>query len=72
MSNFQLFYSDQVGGGSPTGQDPENRVGGQDIRCLGCKCQGIRCNVVQEQNPLVNFPRGFPFRLSLSCISRDE
>jgi len=65
MSNFQLFYSDQVGGGSPTGPDPENIVGGQDIGCsgrlvfLGCKCPVNRCIVVQEQNHIGENPKGF-------------
>ena len=27
MGNFQLFFSVQGAGGSPTGPDPENRVG---------------------------------------------
>jgi len=31
MATFQLFFSVQVTGGSPTGPDPENRVGDQDI-----------------------------------------
>ena len=31
MANFQLFFSVQRTGGSPTGPDPENRVGDQDI-----------------------------------------
>ena len=30
MANFQLFFSVQGTGGSPTGPDPENRVGDQD------------------------------------------
>jgi len=38
MSNFQLFYSDQAAGGSPTGPDPENRVGGQNN---GCPCRRV-------------------------------
>jgi len=32
MSNFLMFFSDQVGG-SPTKLDPENSVGGQDTEC---------------------------------------
>ena len=38
MANFQLFFSVQGTGGSPTGPDPENRGGDQDgillIECL--------------------------------------
>jgi hypothetical protein len=30
MATFQLFFSVQGTDGSPTGQDPENRVGDQD------------------------------------------
>jgi len=30
MASFQLFFSVQETGGSPTGPDPENRVGDQD------------------------------------------
>ena len=35
MANFQLFFSVQGTGGSPTGSDPENRVGDQDIGSSG-------------------------------------
>jgi len=35
MANFQLFFSVQGTGGSPTGPDPENRVGDQDIGSPG-------------------------------------
>ena len=31
MATFQLFFSVQGTEGSPTGPDPENRVGDQDI-----------------------------------------
>ena len=34
MATFQLFFSAQGTGGSPTGPDPENRVGDQDIGSL--------------------------------------
>jgi len=30
MANFQLFFSVQITAGSPTGPDPENRMGDQD------------------------------------------
>ena len=30
MATFQLFFQVQGTGGSPTGPDPENRVGDQD------------------------------------------
>ena len=35
MVTFQLFFSVQGTGGSPTGPDPENRVGDQDIGSPG-------------------------------------
>ena len=35
MANFQMFFSDQRTGGSPTGPDPGNRVGDQDTGSSG-------------------------------------
>ena len=35
MATFQLFFSVQGTGGSPTGPDPENSVGDQDIGSPG-------------------------------------
>ena len=35
MANFQLFFSVQGTGGSPTGPDPENSAGDQDSGKLG-------------------------------------
>ena len=35
MVTFQLFFSVQGTGDSPTGPDPENRVGDQDIGSPG-------------------------------------
>ena len=35
IANFQLFFSVQGTGGSPTGPDPENRVGDQDTGSPG-------------------------------------
>jgi len=35
MANFQLSFSVQGTGGSPTGTDPENRVGDQDTGSPG-------------------------------------
>ena len=32
MAIFEMFFSFQETGGSPTGPDPENGVGDQDIR----------------------------------------
>ena len=38
MATFQLFFSVQGTGGSPTGPDPENRVGGKEI---GNQCRPV-------------------------------
>ena len=35
MAKFQLFFSVQGTGGSPTGPDPENSVGDQDTGSRG-------------------------------------
>ena len=35
VATFQLFFSVQGTGGSPTGSDPENRVGDQDTGSPG-------------------------------------
>ena len=35
MANFQLFFSVQGTGGSPTGPDPESRVGDHDTGSPG-------------------------------------
>jgi len=35
MATFQFFFFSQGTGGSPTGPDPENRVGDQDIGSSG-------------------------------------
>ena len=35
MLNFELFFSVQGTGGSPTGPDPEHRVGDQDTGSPG-------------------------------------
>jgi len=35
MANFKLFFSVQGTGGSPTGPDPENRVGDQEAGSPG-------------------------------------
>jgi hypothetical protein len=59
MVNFQLFFSVQGTGSSPTGQDPEDRVGDHKTLkaqvsqfLLGCKCPVSRGIVVQEKHPL--------------------
>jgi len=56
IANFQLFFSVQGTGGSPTGPDPENRVVIKILEAqigqflLGCKCTVSRGIVVQEQD----------------------
>ena len=62
-----IFFSVQGTGDSPTGPDPENRVGDQDIRSPGrpgqfllcCKYPVNRGIVVPEQDPLVDLPAAF-------------
>ena len=76
MANFQLFFfSVQGTGGSPSGSDPDNRVGNQDTGSqgrpvfLGCKCPVSRGIVVQEQDPLggLRAARRFSFKMSFNC-----
>jgi len=61
MATFQLFFSVQGKGGSPTGPDPENRMVIKTLKAqvgqflLGCKCPVSRGNV-QEQEPLGDLP----------------
>jgi hypothetical protein len=58
-------FSVQGIGGSPTGPDPNNRVGDQEIGTqvgqflLGCKCPVSRGIVVQEEDPLGELPATF-------------
>ena len=64
MANFQ-FFSVQGTGGSPTGPDPENRVGDQDTGSPGRPVSsGLQVHVetgtvLQEQDPLGDFPLAF-------------
>ena len=77
MATFQLFFSIQGTGGSPTGLDPENMVGDQDIGnpdspvSSGFQVPGepgaLSC---KTKTPLVTFPRRW--RFSFNCRSRDE
>jgi len=79
MANFQLFFSVQGTGGSPTGPDPENRVGEHDIGSPGRPVSfGLQvpgepghCRA-RTRPPLVNFPRRVSFKMSFNCPSRDE
>jgi len=64
MATFQLFFSVQRTGGSPTGPDPENRVGDQDNGSpgrpvsSGLQVPGEPGALSCKKNiPLVTFPR---------------
>ena len=64
MVTFQLFFSVQRTGGSPTGPDPENGWVMKTLEAqvdqflLGCTCP-VRGIVVQQQDPLGDLPAGF-------------
>jgi len=66
MATFQLFFSVQGTGGSPTGPDLESRVGDQDTGSPGRPfssgffwCPVSLSIVVQEQDPLGDLPATF-------------
>jgi len=65
VATFQLFFSVQGAGGSPTGPDPENRVGDRDIGSSGRPVSSglqvpvSRDFVVQEQDSLSELPAAF-------------
>ena len=62
MATFQLFFSVQGISDSPTGPDPENRVGDQEIGgpvSSGLQVPGEPGIVVQEQDPLGDLPKAF-------------
>ena len=60
--DLSIAFSVQRTGGSPTGPDPENRVGDQDSGItgrtflLGCNCPVNRDIFVHEQDPLGHIP----------------
>jgi hypothetical protein len=65
-------------GGSPMEPDPENMVCAQDNRRPG---RPVSCGLQVCGEPghyrartghLLNFPRRFSFKMSFSCIGRDE
>ena len=79
MANFQLFFFSVQGTcDSPTGPDPENRVGDQDNGSPGRPvCSGLQvpgkpgyCRA-RTRPPLVNFPRRFSFKMPFNCTSKD-
>ena len=60
MAIYKLFFSVQGTGGSPTGPDPENRVGDQDIGSpVSFGLQVSRGIVVQEKHPLGDLSAAF-------------
>ena len=59
MANFQFFFSVQGTGGSPTGPDPENRVGDQDTGSAGRPVSSGLQVPVQEQDQLGDLPAAF-------------
>jgi len=65
MANFQLFFSVQGTGGSPTGPDPGNRVGDQDIGSRGrpvssgSQVPGEPRHCRARTRPLGDFPAAF-------------
>ena len=65
MATFQLFFSVQETGGSPTGSDSENRVGDQNTgspgRPISSGLQGplSRGTVVREQDNLGDLSAAF-------------
>jgi len=78
MATFQLFF--QSRGQVVVRRGQIRRIGwviktleaqvGQFL--MGCKCPMSRGIFMQEQDPLVNFPRRFSFKMSFNCTSRDE
>ena len=62
--HLSIGFSVQGTGDSPTGPDPENRVGDEDNEdqvgqfLLGCKCPVSR-GIVQEQEPLGDLSAAF-------------
>ena len=54
MANFKFFFSVQGTGGSPTGPDPENRVGDQDS---GSPDRPVSSGLQVPGEPLATFPR---------------
>ena len=72
MATFQLFFSVERTGGSPTGPDPEIRVSDQDVGSPGRPVSsGLQLPVepghcVQEQDPLDNLPRRWRFSFKMS------
>jgi len=77
-----IVFSVQGTGGSPTGSDPENRVGDQDTgspdRPVFLGGRGVASSrwagalSCKNKTPLVSFPRRFSFEMFFNYTSRDE
>ena len=79
MATIQLFFSVQGNGGSPTGPDPENRVGDQGNGSQGRPVSsGLQVSGepghcrARTRLPLVTFSRSFFFKVSFNCTNRRE
>ena len=79
MATFQLFFfSVQRTGGSPTGPDPENRVGDEDIGSpgtaisSGLQVPGESGHCRARTRPPCDLPAAFFLQMSFNCTSRDE
>ena len=73
ITTFELVFSVQRTGGSPTGPDPGNRVGDQDS---GSPSRPVSSGLQVPGEPgallCKNFPLRFSFKMSLNCTSRYE
>ena len=73
-----ILSSVQGTGGSPTGPDPENRVGYQDtgspvkLGSFGLQVPGETGHWRVRSNSLGIFPKSFNFKMSFKCTSRYE
>jgi len=72
--DLPIVFSVQGTGGSPTGLDPENRVGDQDSGSSG---RPVSSGLQVPGEPghcraRVNFPQRFAFKMSFNCTSRDK
>ena len=75
-SDLSIVFSVQGTGGSPTGPDPENRVGDQDIGSRGMPVSsGLQVPGEPEHSRAKTkppLPRRFSFKISFNCTSRDK
>jgi len=77
MAIFNYFLV-QRNGGSPTGPDPQNRVGDRDTGnpgrpvSSGLQVPGEPGHCARTSPPLVNLTWRFSFKMSFNCNNRDE